>query len=186
MKRVALFGGSFNPPHVGHLLAAVYMRSVRGVDEVWLVPSAQHPFGKVLPPFDDRVSWCEALAKDFEAWMKVSRAETQVGKEGRTIDLLHHLIPLHSDTRFSLVLGSDILDDLPKWKAWSEIEQLVEVVILLRAGYPSPRAVGPPLAQISSTEIRDRMGRGDAVEALVPKRVLEAMSAGGHWRAKNE
>lgn len=176
MRRVALLGGSFNPPHVGHLMAALYVHSTRQLDEVWLVPAFNHPFGKELASFDDRVRMCELLAADCAPWLQVSRAEADVGGEGRTIELLEWLLPRHPQTRFEFVIGSDILGDLPKWKAWDRIQQLVEIVVLSRAGYPSERAVGPALAEVSSTEIREALKRGERPTALVPWRVLEFLS----------
>ncbi len=173
MKRIALIGGSFNPPHVGHLMAALYVRTTRAVDEVWLVPAFNHPFGKDLASFDDRVRMCELMAEDCGGWLKVSRAEGQVGGEGRTIELLEWLIPQHPDTRFEFVIGSDILADLPKWKAWDRIQQLVDVLVLYRAGYPAPEAVGPPMAEVSSTEIRKALAEGRRPDHLVPRRVLD-------------
>ena len=132
MKEIALIGGSFNPPHIGHLMAALYVRATLGSDEVWLVPSYCHPFGKVLPPFDDRVAMCEAMASEVGPWLSVSQAESQVGGEGRTIELLEWLLPKHPGVRFRWIIGSDILADLPKWKAWDRIQQLVQVTVLHR------------------------------------------------------
>lgn len=172
MIKVALLGGSFNPPHVGHLMAAVYLRSTLGCDEVWLVPSFHHPFHKPLAPFADRVAMCEALGADVGSWFKVSQAEAEVGQEGRTIELLEYLLPLHPDKSFQFVIGSDIVADLPKWKAWDRIQQLVEVTVLYRAGYPVAEAVGPPLAEVSSSAIRAQLESGQAPSALVPRAVL--------------
>jgi nicotinate-nucleotide adenylyltransferase len=176
-RRVALLGGSFNPPHVGHLMAALYVRATRPIDEVWLVPSFNHPFGKDLAPFDDRVAMCALMAADCGPWLQVSRAEAEVGGEGRTIELLEWLLPRHPDTRFEFVIGSDILNDLPKWRAWDRIQQLVDVLVLYRAGYPSPQAVGPPMAEVSSTEIRQALAEGRRPEHLVPRRVLEYLAS---------
>lgn len=170
---VALLGGSFNPPHVGHLMAALYLKSVVGCDEVWLVPSFNHPFGKPLAPFDDRVAMCRAMGRELGPWFQVSRAEASVGGEGRTIELLDYLIPRHEGVRFRWVIGSDILADLPKWKAWDRIQQLVTVTVLHRAGYPAAQALGPPLAMVSSTEIRKQLEAGEAPDQLVPKAVLD-------------
>lgn len=178
MREVALLGGSFNPPHVGHLMAALYVRATLGC-EVWLVPSFNHPFGKPLAPFDDRVAMCEAMGSDVGPWLQVSRAESEVGGEGRTIELLEWLLPRHPGTRFRWVIGSDILGDLPKWKAWDRIQQLVEVTVLHRAGYPAPTALGPPLAEVSSTGIRRRLEAGDVPGDLVPKKALEVARARG-------
>lgn len=172
MKQIALLGGSFNPPHVGHVMAALYVRTTLQVDEVWLVPSFHHPFGKDLAPFDARVAMCEAVAKEIGPWLKVSRAESEVGGEGRTIDLLEWLLPKHAGTKFRWIIGSDILAELPKWKAWDRIQQLVDVTVLHRAGYPAPNALGPPLAEVSSTEIRKRLLANDAPTDLVPAAAL--------------
>lgn len=169
---VALLGGSFNPPHVGHLLAAHFVRATWPVDEVWLVPSHRHPFGKPLVEFEHRLRMCEAIAADASGWLKVSDVERDVPGEGRTVDTLEHLRRVHPSTAFTLVIGSDILPDLPKWKDFARIEQLARVLVLYRAGHPSPRAFGPPLAQVSSTEIRERLARGDDPVELVPRAVL--------------
>jgi len=173
VREVALIGGSFNPPHVGHLMAALYVRSVLGVDAVWLLPSFHHPFGKTLAPFADRVAMCREMAKDVGPWLEVSEAEAQVGGEGRTIQLLEWLLPKHPGTAFRFVIGSDILADLPKWKAWDRIQQLVKVTVLYRAGYPAKEALGPPLAEVSSTAIREKLEKGEAPVEWVPRAVIQ-------------
>ena len=66
---IALFGGSFNPPHVGHMMAAYYVIATRPVDKLWLMPAYRHPFGKRLAPFDDRVKMCELAAAPFAMWI---------------------------------------------------------------------------------------------------------------------
>jgi nicotinate-nucleotide adenylyltransferase len=182
MIEVALLGGSFNPPHVGHLLAACYVRATQGVDQVWLMPTFRHPFGKTAEPFEHRVGMCEAMAADARAWLKVSCVERDVGGEGRTVDTLSHLVAAHQGHRFTLVIGSDILKDLPMWKDFDRIRQLARVLVLYRAGYPAPEAVGPPLALVSSTEIRAQLDQGSSPEGLVPRAALEYARAHGLYR----
>lgn len=174
---VALVGGSFNPPHVGHQLAALYVRSTLPVDEVWFVPTWKHPFGKPHEAFAHRVAMCRALADDLGPWFKVSEAEAEVGGQGRTIELLEWLLPRHPDARFRFVIGSDILADLPNWKDWDKIQALVQVTVLHRAGFSAPNAIGPPLAQVSSSEIRRRLEAKDPPTDLVPRSVLEYAQA---------
>ena len=169
---ISLLGGSFNPPHVGHLMAALYLRATLRSDEVWLVPSFHHPFGKPLEAFDDRVAMCQAMAQDVGPWLKVSRAESEVGGEGRTIELLEWLLPRNPGVAFRWVIGSDILADLPKWKSWDRIEKMVQVTVLHRAGYPSELALGPPMVEVSSTEIRKQLDTGQTPDELVPARSL--------------
>ncbi len=180
--KVALLGGSFNPPHIGHLMAALYMRSAFGSDEVWLMPSFHHPFHKALAPFEDRVAMCESMAPDLGPWFKVSRAEKEAGKEGRTIELLEYLLPKHPGVQFQFVIGSDILADLPKWKSWNLISQMVQVVVLNRAGYPAPAAVGPPMAEVSSSAIRSQLESGTEPSELVPRAVLAYARQKGLYR----
>lgn len=179
MREISLLGGSFNPPHVGHLMAALYLRATLGSDEVWLLPSFIHPFGKPLEAFEDRVAMCEAMATDVGPWLQVSRAEAEVGGEGRTIELLEWLLPRNPEVTFRWVIGSDILADLPKWKAWDRIESMVKVTVLHRAGYPSARALGPPMVEVSSTEIRKRLEAGETPDELIPCRSLEVARARG-------
>ncbi|XXF75116.1 nicotinate (nicotinamide) nucleotide adenylyltransferase [Myxococcaceae bacterium GXIMD 01537] len=170
--RVALLGGSFNPPHVGHLLAAHYVRATQGVDEVWLMPSANHPFGKALTPFVHRISMCEAMCRDTSGWMKTSAIESEPGLSGRTVDTLERLRARYPDVAFSLIIGSDILKDLPHWKDFDRIERMARVIVLNRAGHPAPNTVGPPLAEVSSTQIRELLARGVPPTELVPGGVL--------------
>ena len=176
---VALLGGSFNPPHVGHVLAAHYVWSTQALDEVWLMPSFRHPFGKALTPFEHRVKMCEAICRDASGWLKVSEVEREVPGEGRTVDTLEHLRAKFPGHRFTLVIGSDIVADLPKWKQPERLQELARLLVLHRAGYPAPGAVGPPLAEVSSTQVREAFARGELPAELVPRGVLEYARAHG-------
>lgn len=169
---VALLGGSFNPPHLGHLLAVHFVRATQPVDEVWLVPSHRHPFGKPLADFEHRLRMCDLLAREASGWLKVSDAERDVPGDGRTVDLLEHLCARYPEHSFTVVIGSDLLSELPRWKDVARLERLARVLVVHRAGYPSPRAFGPPLAPVSSTEVRERLTRGEEPTELVPHAVL--------------
>src|SRR5690606_11254412 len=130
--RIAPFGGSFNPPHVGHLLVTAYVLATADVDEVWLMPAYRHPFGKELAPFVERVAMCERLAAHFRSGVSVTSVEAEVPGEGRTIDTREHLIERHPGTSFRLVVGSDILPDTPKWKAWNRVQELAPPIWIAR------------------------------------------------------
>ncbi len=171
--RVALLGGSFNPPHVGHVMAALYVRATQPVDVVWMMPSFRHPFGKALVDFEHRARMCDLVAKDLAGWLQVCRVEQTLGGEGRTVDTLEHLVRMHPDAEFTLVIGSDIVKDLPSWKQVDRIRSLARVLVLNRAGHPAPEAVGPPLVEVSSTEVRQRLESNQLPETLVPRVVLE-------------
>jgi len=170
---VALFGGSFNPPHIGHLLAADFVKATEPVDEIWLIPSFRHPFGKELVSFEHRLRMCELMSADTSGWLRACGVEQRLGGDGRTVDTIAHLKTEFPEHRFTLVLGSDILEDLPHWKDFAKIEQMARILIVHRAGHPSPRAAGPALAEVSSTDIRDRLQRGELPAHWIPRRVLE-------------
>lgn len=170
---VGLFGGSFNPPHIGHVLAVNFVKATEPIDQVWLLPSFRHPFGKPLVSFEHRLRMCDLICQDASGWLRASGVEQQLGGDGRTVDTIAHLVKEFPQDHFTLVLGSDILQDLPHWKDFPKIEQMARVLILHRAGYPSPRAVGPALAQVSSTDVRERLQRGELPVHWVPWRVLE-------------
>jgi len=171
--RIALLGGSFNPPHVGHLMNAYYVLATRPVDRVWLLPVHRHPFAKRLAPFEDRVRMCERAAARFGGFIEVNRAEAEAPGLGRTIETLEHLLHRYPEHRFALVIGSDILPERSKWKDFRRIEQLAEIIVVPRAGFPSAEAPGPALPQISSTDVREKLSRGEDVSSLVPREVLE-------------
>lgn len=170
---VALLGGSFNPPHVGHLLAAHYVRAVCPVDEVWLVPSFRHPFGKALAPFEHRVSMCQLLETDTAGWLKTCRVEEELKGTGWTIEAVRLLRKQHPSVSFSLVLGSDLMADFGKWKEADELRRMVKLIVLSRAGHPHPEAAGPVFPEVSSSDVRQRLAAGELPAALVPRTVLQ-------------
>jgi nicotinate-nucleotide adenylyltransferase len=180
--KVAVFGGSFNPPHVAHALAALLVLSTEDVDRVLVVPAYQHPFGKPLAPFADRAAMCD-LAMGWIPGVEVSRVEESLGGESRTLRTLEHLASVHPDWHLRLVVGADILADAPRWFGFDAIAKLAPPIVLARAGMPSPE--GTRLPQVSSTEVRAKIAAGawEELASMVPKRVLEYVREKGLYRA---
>jgi nicotinate-nucleotide adenylyltransferase len=179
MTRIALFGGSFNPPHVAHQMIALYVLETQGVDELWFVPTYAHPFGKPLAPYDDRVAMCELAAAPLGPRAKVSRAEEELAKRpgfvaSRTLDLVDHLAGDGRELR--LVCGTDILGETAKWYRWDDVVAKAPLIVIGRAGYPLPAgsvATGVEMPQISATQIRALLTpRDPRVESLLPAKVL--------------
>ncbi|HEX8794212.1 MAG TPA: nicotinate (nicotinamide) nucleotide adenylyltransferase [Polyangiaceae bacterium] len=171
--KVAVFGGSFNPPHVAHVLVPVLVRATHDVDRVLVVPTFRHPFAKDLAPYDDRVRMCE-LAMAGACDVEVSRVEEELGGESRTLRTLEHLAAKHPDWRMRLVVGSDILAEAPRWFGFEAIQTLAPLVVLHRAGIDAPAAGKVLLPEISSTQVRGAIGRGawGEIEELVPRGVV--------------
>lgn len=179
-RAVAILGGSFNPPHVAHLMAAYWTLATQEVSEVWLLPSYRHPFGKELAPFDDRVRMCELAARAVRG-VAVCTAERELADDplvGKTARTLEHLVAKHPDHAFTLVVGADVLPETDRWYRWDRVQELARIVIVGREGYP-PVVGAPMLPAVSSTEIRARLARGDDVSGLVPRKVREYVAERG-------
>ncbi|HVR61105.1 MAG TPA: nicotinate-nicotinamide nucleotide adenylyltransferase, partial [Polyangia bacterium] len=106
MTRVALFGGSFNPPHVAHQMVGLYVLETALVDELWLLPCFLHAFGKPLAPFDDRFRMCERAAAALGERARVSDVERAIGQPSRTLVTVQALRAQHPRHAFSLVIGA--------------------------------------------------------------------------------
>jgi nicotinate-nucleotide adenylyltransferase len=169
--RVALYGGSFNPPHVAHQLAALYVLETQEVDELWLVPCFKHPFEKTLAPFEDRLEMCQRAAAALGPRARVSDCEGRLGGECRTLRTVAALRAENPDTEFSLVIGADLMPELSSWYGAEELRRLVRFIVVGRAGFEG--GSGPAMPAISSSEVRERLHRGLPVEALVPRSVLD-------------
>ena len=174
--RIAVYGGSFNPPHVGHAMVAAWLRWVDLVDEVWLLPTFAHPFDKNdLAPFDRRCRLCEGLARAVGPWVRVETIERDLPAPSYTIDTLEALSVRTPHGRFRLVVGADVVPTSHLWKDWDRIEADFTPIVVGRQGYRSPEE-GILFPGVSSTEIRARVGRGAPVEHLVPREVLREMT----------
>jgi nicotinate-nucleotide adenylyltransferase len=185
--RVAIFGGSFNPPHLAHQMAALYVLETAAVDELWIVPAFQHPFGKTLAPFADRLAMCERAAAALGPRVRVVAIERELGAESytlRTVRRLQQDFPAHT---FSLVIGADLVPEVPSWHSGAELQQTVPFLIVGRAGFT---AEGPgnrvALPRISSTEVRAALVAGRAVEGLVPRSVLDYIHGHGLYKSGEE
>lgn len=173
--RVGVFGGSFNPPHVGHAMIASYLRWTEQVDVVWFVPAFEHAFGKSLAPWEQRVHALKALAALVGA--EVSTVESTLPRPSYTIRTLLALQEQNPSVEFRLVMGADVHAQLPLWRDHERIVAEFNPIVVGRDGYAPVPGV-PSFPAVSSTEIRERMARGASVDALVPRVVLEAWAQG--------
>ncbi len=175
---VGVYGGSFNPPHVGHALVAGWLGWTRRVDEVWLVPAFQHAFAKALAPWEVRVAACRALAGAVGAHVSVVDIEARLPTPSYTIQTLDALALRHPGCQLRLVVGADVQSQRSQWRDWPRIAAEYAPVVVGRAGYPEVDGA-PTFPGVSSTEVRARLARGEPVDALVPAAVLEVWRGAG-------
>ncbi len=176
MSRVAVFGGSFNPPHVAHVLAAAYVLSTQPVDHLIVVPAFTHPFGKALVSYEHRTTMCSLAFADLHR-VAVSDIERTMAGESRTLFMLRALRDRHPDWAMRLVVGSDILVESPKWFAWDDVVALAPPIVLGRIGFEVPGAPIPVLPRVASRDVRAAIARGDPPADLLPTHVLEYVRA---------
>jgi nicotinate-nucleotide adenylyltransferase len=181
---VFLFGGSFNPPHIAHVLAVSYVLATEEVDLVAVVPCFLHPFAKELAPFADRFEMCQR-AMGWLPRTEVLRVEEELGGESRTLRTVEHLRKVHRDWRLRLVLGADVLLEGPRWQGFDRVVELAPPVILGRAGVTTDQAPAAVLPEVSSSAIRDAIREGNAAQVapMLPRGVLAYIQDQGLYRA---
>ena len=175
--RIGLFGGSFNPPHVCHALVTIWTLQTQPVDEIWWIPTYKHAFSKELVGYDDRRRMCEVAIRDMRR-VEICDVERDLGGESRTIDTVRELEARRPEADFSLIVGSDILDETDQWKEWDELVDRVDLVVVRRAGYEGE--VGGAMASlelpdVSSSRIRHELASGERewLQDWVPAAVLD-------------
>lgn len=200
--RLGIFGGSFDPVHYGHLLLAESCREAAGLTEVWFMPSAVAPHKTEQPvtPVQQRIEMLELALGGCPA-LRVSRVEADRGGISYTVDTLATLLAADPARQLHLLLGADMLADLPNWHAPDRIVQLARLVVAARPGSPSfdleplrrlvadsqqdlpVQVVQMPLVGFSSSEIRVRVAQGRSIRFQTPRAVEEYIRANGLYAA---
>lgn len=168
-KTWAFFGGSFDPPHVGHVLAAAYALATVA-DRVVVAPSFAHPFAKRSAPYPHRLRMIELAMADLRN-VEVSDVEARLGGASYTVRTVEHLMAQSPGVAWRLVIGSDLVAELPRWHEHERLLSLAPPFVIARAGFEVQGATPIALPALSSTEIRERLARGQSVEGLVPSAV---------------
>ena len=183
-KVVAVYGGSFNPPHVGHAMVAQWVLWTGRADAVCLLPVYRHAFegvhGKTLASYEARVRWCRALAEELGGGVDVSTVESELAPPSYTIHTLEHLSRTNPSMRFRLVIGADSIPELPAWHRWPDIAAQYDPIIVGRQGHAPPS--GRPTVDfpdVSSTEVRTRLREGRPIDHLVTRAVALSLAAEG-------
>lgn len=189
--RIGIFGGTFDPVHLGHLILAEQCREQAALDQVWFVPAARppHKLDRPLTRFDQRAEML-ALAIAGQPAFRVSDVEKERPGPSYTADTLEALCRQHPGDEFFLLIGSDTVADLPTWHEPWRIVGHAGLVVAARPGHAvlSPaevrsalrlaadealryQAVQTPLIDIASRDLRCRVAEGRSIRYLVPRAV---------------
>jgi nicotinate-nucleotide adenylyltransferase len=184
MPRIGLFGGSFDPVHLGHLLVAQAAREELALSRLFFIPAAQSPFKpeRKSTASDERLRLLR-LALAGKTWCEVDEQEIQRGGISYTIDSARDYHRRFNNVEIFYLIGADNVAQLPKWRESAELASLLEFVVIPRPGqtdvpFPAPfrgRVLkGFPLG-VSSSQIRERVKAGSPIDHLVPAAVAEAI-----------
>ena len=187
-----MFGGTFDPPHVGHLVTAVNVRHALGLDVVFLVV-ANEPWQKTgtraVTPAADRFALVTAAVGEVEG-LEASDVELRRGGTSYTADTLADLATAHPGAALFLVLGSDAAGGLPTWERAEEVRDGAAIVVVTRPGAedgaPPPgwtwTRVETPRLEVSSTDLRARVADGRPLDYLLTPPVIACIEARGLYR----
>jgi nicotinate-nucleotide adenylyltransferase len=189
--RIGVFGGTFDPVHLGHLILAEQCREQAALDEVRFVPAYQHPLktNSAITPFHQRVEML-ALAIAGHPAFRIDEIEKRLGGPSYTVTTLTELHREHPADELFFLIGSDCLPDLPVWREPVRILELATLLVAarpgaelwsaeqLRAALKMPpemplrmQVVHVPLVDASSTDVRHRAAEGRSLRYLVPRAV---------------
>ena len=193
LVKIGFLGGSFDPVHFGHLMAAQDVYEQQKLDRLILVPAAQAPLkpNDVKSPADDRLAMMRA-AVEWDRRFEVSDFELRRGGISYTIDSARHFRKLYPHDDHYWIIGGDQLPKLHLWKDIAELAQIVEFIFLERPGFPVKAQPDIPglrlhrcnghLLAISSTELRDRVKHELSLDYFVPHKAIVYIREKGLYR----
>lgn len=191
--KIGLYFGSFNPVHNGHLIIAQHLLNETDLAQVWFVVSPQNPFKqqKQLLNEYDRLHLIN-LAIQKSVGLKAMDIEFRLPKPSYTITTLTYLQEKYPQHHFSIIMGSDSLQNLDKWKNASKIMEQFPIYVYTRPNFPihqhaikTLHTLTAPLLEISATHIRELIAKGKSIRYLVPDVVCDEIESAGYYKLKN-
>lgn len=177
-KKIALFGGSFNPIQNSHIKLIKYLINKKIVNEVWIIPCKNHPFSKELLKSKERIKMIKIALNSLNLNKKVRISDVEIKSRGKnyTLKTIRALKKLNKNKEFYFIIGSDILKDLKKWYKYRDLLKEIEFILFIRKGYGVFNFPGIRFKKIinfhpdnlSSTEIRKRICDGKPLTGFVP------------------
>lgn len=165
-ERIGLLGGSFNPPHRGHVAIAEWVLQQGKVNQVWVIPCWEHPLAKPLATFEHRFQMCVQAFEDLQPDVPVLDVEKKLGGKSYTYRTVAHLKKTNPGKIFYLIVGQDVAEEIHSWEHAKALQSGVEMIVI-------PRGQGSPVPVVSATEVREQLETGKGLEQWLPKPVIE-------------
>lgn len=180
--RVGVFGGSFDPPHVGHAIVAKDLLEQLHLDRLLVIPAGVPPHRSVALPASVRLDLAQKMFRGL-ASIEVSDLEQDLVKPAYTIDTLRALVSRFPDSKFVLVMGVDQFSVIDTWKDFEKLPELAEIAVMRRDGDEPMRSartgeieyivVDVMRMDVSSSQVRQRLREGRSIRFLVPDSILQ-------------
>ena len=172
MRKVGIFGGSFNPIHTGHIALAQAVQKQCGLDEVWLMVSPQNPLKRNDSDLLDDSLRFEMAQKALEGVDGVVACDYEFHqpKPSYTWNTLQNLSKDYPEYTFILLIGGDNWAHFQRWRHWKDILWHHDIIVYPRDNYLG--TIDVPLLPVSSTEIRQKVRAGESISGLVPKSII--------------
>jgi nicotinate-nucleotide adenylyltransferase len=189
VPRIGILGGTFNPPHIAHLLCASEARAQLGLDRVWLMPAGVPPHKPTTdePGVAHRVTMCRLAVAAHSEWLEVSELEVEREGPSYTADTLREVHAMHPDAELTFIVGGDMAWSLPTWREPEAILELAQIAVAERVGARREEVreqlaglagagervvyIDVPRIDISSAALRQRVRGGRPITYLVPDAV---------------
>jgi nicotinate-nucleotide adenylyltransferase len=179
IERVGLFGGTFDPIHLGHLILAEAAMEELDLDRIIFIPAGLSPFKTERPPMasnNDRLFMLKSAIAN-ESRFSIDERELSRTGPSYTVETVREMLDDHPGVRFIYLIGADNLKDLQKWHQIDELRNLVDFAVLGRGTFPEESACDFPVVcrriDLSSTEIRKRLAAGLSIRFMVPGAVYD-------------
>lgn len=188
MRKIGILGGSFNPPHIAHVLMAEQAKTQLQLDEIWFMPSGIPPHKHKKTTIDGmlRLEMVRLAIQDNDAF-RLEPIEVETGGINYTVDTMTQLIAQYPEYQFHFIIGGDMVEDLPNWH---NIDLLMNLVTFVAVNRPNTTLQSPyplkhvhlPEMNISSTFIRDSVQQNKSIRYLVPDAVKDYIKEKGLYR----
>lgn len=193
MKKIGILGGTFDPIHIAHLIAADQALFYVGLDEIWFMPAPipPHKLNKKITPVHHRVEMMKKVL-ETESRYKLCTIELERSGPSYTVDTMGEILEAYPNHSFYFIIGGDMIQYLPKWYKINELLQMVTFIGLERPGFPSkPRSleeervlnkvqlITMPQLEISSSKIRQWIKEGREIRYVVPQSVEQYIKEQG-------
>jgi nicotinate-nucleotide adenylyltransferase len=200
LARIGILGGTFNPPHLGHVALARHARSELGLSRVLMMPASRSPqkHGEVDPGPERRLEMCRLLSSDQP--VEVCALELERGGTSYTVDTVRAISSRNPHDELTLIVGADVAATLPSWREPRELLELAELAVAARPGTDRARVLEavesveggepaslrflemPPI-DVSSSMVRERAAAGEPIEHLVGAELARYIADHGLYRS---